>query len=220
MLKAMLFDLDGTLLDRDASLRAYVADQYDRTPAFHHVDKPVFVRRFLELDERGYVWKDRVYQSLLREFGAAGDWEALLADYVSTFSRHCVGFPGLNEMLAHLRGKGLKLGIVTNGYTAFQDGNIRALGLHSYFDDIVISEREGLRKPDPLIFDLALRRLGARPEEALMVGDHAENDVQAARQAGLGTVWKEHDDGEPPADADWTIRHLCELVPIVDRLLS
>ncbi|MBB6673523.1 HAD family hydrolase [Cohnella nanjingensis] len=219
MPKAILFDLDGTLLDRDRSLLDFVRAQYDRISAFRHVDKPAFVRRFIELDAKGYVWKDRVYQSLLSEFQADHSWEALLEDYIDGFRHHCVGFPGLHEMLGHLRDKGLKLAIITNGYTRFQENNIMALQLPPYFDEIVVSEREGVRKPDPEIFHRALRRLNVTPGEAVYVGDHPANDIRAARQAGMRAVWKEDAYYAKPDEANWTIRQLSEISALADHLL-
>lgn len=62
MLKAVLFDLDGTLLNREASLKAFIDDQYDRFDALKAVSKERYCTRFIELDNYGYVWKDRVYQ--------------------------------------------------------------------------------------------------------------------------------------------------------------
>ncbi|BAY30637.1 HAD-superfamily hydrolase [Nostoc carneum NIES-2107] len=70
MIRAILFDLDGNLLDRDASIKHFIAHQYDRFPAeLAKIAKPDYINRFIELDCRGYVWKDKVYQTLVREFG-------------------------------------------------------------------------------------------------------------------------------------------------------
>lgn len=69
-LKAVIFDLDGTLLDRDSSLGAFVVAQY-RNLGSRLTPAPFedFQRRFLELDDHGSVWKDKVYQTLVLEFG-------------------------------------------------------------------------------------------------------------------------------------------------------
>ncbi len=65
MVKAVLFDLDGTLLDRDASVERFVSVQYDRlSEHLNHIPKNDYIARFIELDCHGHVWKDKVYQSL------------------------------------------------------------------------------------------------------------------------------------------------------------
>ncbi|KOP65630.1 hypothetical protein AMS62_10510 [Bacillus sp. FJAT-18019] len=191
MITTIVFDLDGTLLDRDASLLRFVRDQYDRL-SFHAsaVDKELYVSRFVELNRRGYVWKDQVYQQLVVEFGLPLPWEELLADYISGFQHHCVGFPNLHEALGGLKSRGLKLGLISNGYGEFQFNNIRGLGIEHYFDIVVISEWEGLRKPDPRIFNNTLHRLESKSEESIYVGDHPVNDVTASRDVGMKGIWK------------------------------
>ncbi|MNH84987.1 Phosphoglycolate phosphatase [compost metagenome] len=174
-IKAVLFDLDGTLLDRDTSLVLFVRDQYDRYPHFQTVEKDVFVQLFLELDNHGYVWKDKVYQQLIAEFSIQGiEWTDLLNDYLSSFQRHCVGFPNLLNMLTQLKNNGIKLALVSNGSGQFQYDNFKALGIAHLFNETLISEWEGLRKPNPAIFKRALSKLGVEPEEALFVGDQPE----------------------------------------------
>lgn len=87
MIKAVLFDLDGTLLNRDESVKSFIHNQYDRYIQFmNHIPKDTYINRFIELDQRGYVWKDRVYQVLVDEFRIANiTWEDLLQDYITQF---------------------------------------------------------------------------------------------------------------------------------------
>lgn len=218
MLKAMLFDLDGTLLDRQASLKAFIEHQHERMTELQHIDKSVYVNRFIALDQGGYVWKDSVYQQLKLEFEIALQWEDLLEDYMERFRAHCVGFPNLHEILIYLKQNGFKLGLITNGYGTFQTKNTEVLGISSYFDAILVSEIEGLRKPDPAIFHRALHRLGVQPSDAAYVGDHPHNDVWASRNAGMRGIWKEDIHFESDFERDYTIRDLMDLKEYLEKL--
>jgi putative hydrolase of the HAD superfamily len=90
---------------------------------------------------------------------------------------------GAAEAVAGLRARGLRLGVVANWDCALPE-HLATAGLLDPFDTIVTSARAGASKPDPAIFELALRELGVEPERALHVGDEPI-DEQGARAAGL-----------------------------------
>ncbi|MCC0566490.1 HAD family hydrolase [Brevibacillus borstelensis] len=90
-----------------------------------------------------------------------------------------------------------------------------ALHIEHFFDKALISEWEGLQKPDPAIFLRALAKLGVPAEDALFVGDHPENDVRASRAVGMKAVWKRNEQFETVAEADAVIDDLGELIHIV-----
>lgn len=215
MIKGIIFDLDGTLLDRAQSLIAFLENQYNRIHAFHKVEKHVFIQRFIELDQKGYVWKDKVYQSLIEEMNLELTMEELLEDYVESFQNHCIGFPGLIELLDYIKGMNIKLGIITNGFGRFQMNNIKGLNIDHYFDEILISEIEGVRKPNIEIFMRALKRLGIEPHEAIIIGDHTVNDVEASIKAGMIGIWKEDDFFERPSNEYRSIKNLIEIKDIL-----
>ena len=73
---------------------------------------------------------------------------------------------------------------ITNG-----NANLHTIGIADFFDDIVTSVDVGVAKPAKLIFDAAVQIAGVSHQEALHVGDHAESDIQGARDAGMRTVW-------------------------------
>jgi putative hydrolase of the HAD superfamily len=199
MTTAVLFDLDETLLDRTNALIAFLADQHARF-AGRLGDAPfaVWRERFLARDARGHVHKSVVYPAILADFGGDADAaQALLADYQENCCRHARGFPGMAETLTALRGRGLKLGIVTNGETAFQTRNIYALGLDALVDTVLISQTEGLRKPDAALFRRAAERLGATPQDCLFVGDNPVADILGAHAAGMQTLWFRNDQAWP-----------------------
>lgn len=219
MIKAAIFDLDGTLLNRDESVKLFIGNQYDRLHRFvGHIPREQFAARFIELDKRGYVWKDKVYQQLVDEFRVVDiTWDELLQDYIDEFQNHCVAFPNLIEMLEVLKRKNLKLGIITNGKGKFQMDNIIALGIEKYFDAILVSEREGIKKPDPQIFERALERLDVSPNGSIFVGDHPVNDVKAAKNVGMIGIWKK-DFQWNAVDADFIVDDLAEVPSIVEKV--
>ncbi|QOR67058.1 HAD-IA family hydrolase [Cytobacillus suaedae] len=216
MIKAVLFDLDGTLLDRDASVKKFIDGQYDRLiDHVGHIAKDDYISRFIELDARGYVWKDKVYQQMVEECNITNlEWTDLLKDYIEQFKFHCVPFPNLLRMLDSLKEKSLKLGIITNGRGQFQLDNIKALGIEDYFDTILVSEWEGMKKPNVEIFRKALRNLEVDASQAMFIGDHPDNDVKASMAAGLVGVWKRDKQWEE-VEADFVVEDLMEVIDIL-----
>jgi putative hydrolase of the HAD superfamily len=219
MIKAVIFDLDGTLLNRDESVKKFIDNQYERLNKWvRHIPKEKYITRFIELDNRGYVWKDKVYQQLVGELDITEiPWEGLLQDYISQFKNNCVPFPNLLSMLEELRSNNLILGIITNGIGQFQMDNIKALGIEKYFKTILVSEWEGIKKPDPQIFKRALEQLNVLPNESIFVGDHPENDVKAAQNVGIKGIWKK-DFQWNNIETDFIVDDLAELPSIIENL--
>ena len=111
----------------------------------------------------------------------------------------------------------LLLGIVTNGYGQFQMNVIKALEIERFFGTILVSEWEGIKKPDPRIFLRAAQQLGVSPYECIFIGDHPVNDVRAAEKAGMKGIWK-RDSYWQDVGADCVIEELSELPLIVEKL--
>lgn len=212
-MKAVLFDLNGTLLDRETSIEKFIAAQYDRlTDHLSHITKKDYMTRFIELDCNGHVWKDKVYQTLATEFAIVGmSWQALLEDYDTQFQFHCVPFSFLHETLDLLKQQGYKLGIVTNGLGPFQSRTIAGLGIHNYFNTILISEIERVRKPQPEIFQSVMERLGVSDDNSVFVGDHPEADIAGAKSANMRAIWKRNSIWAEATAADAAIDCLSEI---------
>lgn len=191
MIEAVLFDLDQTLLDRKSSLDAFLRDQWERfSSRLGDAPMKVWRCRFLVLDEQGLAPKSKVYPQLLSDFG--GDptiSDALLEDYALRSCEFALGFPDMESTLIALRAKRMKLAIITNGETDFQSRNIAALGLNALVDEVLISQREGLRKPDRLLFLRAAEKLGIATSNCLFVGDNPVADILGANAAGMQTAW-------------------------------
>ncbi|WP_431799704.1 HAD family hydrolase [Halobacillus andaensis] len=219
MIRAVLFDLDGTMLNREQSLKKFAQSQYYKYIQLQQAaEESLYIARLMELDDRGYVAKEVVYDTLMEELKlkelTAG---MLVEDYFTRFQQFCTPFPQLNETLTNLKQQGYKLGIITNGKYPFQHDNIRALHIDHFFNVILTSEYEGIKKPDPLIFQRALNRLRVTAEESVFVGDHPEKDVQAAVSAGMHGVLK-RDDYWGDVNTEHEVLELDEVPDLLERL--
>jgi putative hydrolase of the HAD superfamily len=221
IVKAVLFDLDGTLLDRDTSVEQFISAQYDRlTDNLSHIPKNDYMTRFIELDCHGHVWKDKVYQTLVAEFTIKNiSWQELLEDYKLQFQYHCVPFKFLFEMLDKLKHQGYLLGIITNGRGQFQARAIEGLGIRDYFDTVLISEVEQIRKPQVEIFQKAMKQLSVSASDSVFVGDHPEADIAGAKGAMMKTIWKRNSFWSEAKEADAIIDELKEIPLILEDFL-
>jgi putative hydrolase of the HAD superfamily len=217
--KAILFDLDGTLWDRTNAVRALATEQYEHLrDALGHIPQQRYVDRIIRLDDLGRVDKRVLYETIGVQFNlSSADVARLHADFWTRFASHTRPFPEVIHTLHRLREGGIKTGIISNGSTAVQEAKIRQLGLSALVDAVLISEREGIRKPDPKIFHLALGRLGAEASQAWFVGDNPDDDIAGALAVGLRTFWRECADWPRPTAQCETIRSLDELLSLVSE---
>ncbi|MFF1902442.1 HAD family hydrolase [Kitasatospora sp. NPDC058218] len=194
----LLFDLDNTLLPRDAAFRAWARDFLtERGLPSGDLDWLVTI------DGGGYVPRSTVLSATQRRYGLDDSLDFLLAHYRRGINSH-IHCPSRNiDALRAARAAGWTLGIVSNGSTRPQLEKIRRTGLGPMVDGWVISEEAECVKPDPLIFEIAAQRCGIAPtgdwaSNTWMIGDHAPADIAGAELAGLRSVWLHH--GRPWAE--------------------
>jgi len=192
-IRAVLFDLDNTLADRRAAFAVYTERLID---AFIEVGGGMERREIAETirlaDRNGYRQKSELYAELLQSLpfrDSSVTVEDLLTFWFAEFPGCTIAMDGAAEVLAALRGRGMKLGIVTNGSGASQRGKIDRAGFRRLVDDVIVSDEVRMKKPERGIFELALQRLGVTAGEAVFVGDHPVNDVRGAAEAGMRAVW-------------------------------
>lgn len=133
--------------------------------------------------------------------------------FLNAMAEICTPLPGAVSLLKSLKGH-VKLGIITNGFTALQEIRLERTGLRDYFDALIISEQVGVAKPHPRIFDYALEQAG-NPDRSrvLMVGDTAASDILGGMNAGLSTCWLNAHHQELPEGIEptYTVTSLREL---------
>lgn len=212
---AVLFDLDNTLWQRDGAVRRVAFAQHAAFSQLASVPADIYVERLITLDDRGRADKSLAYQQIVTDFGLPVDLVSPLRDHFwATYQTFCEPVPDAVPALTALRASGIRTGIITNGTIAVQEPKIAGLGLAPLMDVILVSEREGIRKPDAEIFHRALQRVGVTPSDAWFVGDHPEFDVRGAAEAGLTAVlvrsW-----AESAPHAAYSITALSQLLPLL-----
>ena len=218
MIQAVLFDLDGTLLDRKLAHEHFMLDQATRFSAdLSGVSPQAYLEVAVRFDRNGMAARKESFPRIARELALSDELaERLMDDYRAKFPASCTLFPGVNETLEALRGAGLRLGLITNGSTVMQSGKLDAVALRAQLDAILISEAEGLSKPEVAIFHLAAARLDASPAHCVFVGDNPDADVRGAKAAGMRAVWIRDPWWEEPQEADAVIDEVRQLLPLIE----
>jgi putative hydrolase of the HAD superfamily len=188
-IKAVIFDLDNTILDRTSTFRSFT--QSFLKAYFDHLEShKTLLERIIDLDQDGYKDKSELFNELLLElpWSKKPTLSELLVYYSTEYVRSAVLMNLALEVIAHVRRK-YKIGLITNGRSSIQYGKIDQLGIRDAFDFIAVSEEVGVKKPDPTIFALALNKLEVKPEECIYIGDHPVNDIEGAAAIGMETIW-------------------------------
>ena len=189
---AVLFDLDDTLLDRDAAIRLFaerLAYRYASDLEPGSADR--LVLSFPEWDQRGFRPRDAVFLDLVDRllWRKPPDLDDFLHFWFAVFPECAVPMAGLTEVLTALREHGIQIGVVTNSTPRLQYPKIDRLGIRPLLSAILISAEVGIEKPDPRIFQIGCQRLGCQPNRTLFVGDHPTLDIRGAKEAGLTAAW-------------------------------
>ena len=145
-------------------------------------------------------WHD-VYTIFLRDLGIS-DGNGLIDRVYAEFTdlANYALFEDVPPTLERLRASGLRLGVVSN-FEEWLEQLLEELGVASFFEVQVISGVEGLEKPDPRIFRLAMERAGVMPEVSVYVGDNPEFDVGPAAAVGMFPVLIDRRGRFPDPDA-------------------
>ncbi len=202
-----LFDLYGTLVDihTDESadlvwqrLRIYLGSEGGTSTAEELKRKyfsEVKTREKAAVEERGSgveIDIAPVFEAMYKECGLCPDTQqvAALAKVFRILSTEKLRlFDGATEMLGRLKKAGKKVYLLSNAQALFTMPELKGFDLLQYFDGIIISSNEGLKKPDPRLYRLALERYDLDPAQTVMVGNDDQADCWGAARAGLDSMY-------------------------------
>jgi len=213
----ILFDADDTLFHFDAFAGLQrLFQQYDVQFSRADYDDYQAINKPLWVDyQNGAISALQLQHQRFESWAAKLDVTAqdLNSGFLSAMAEICTPLVGAVDLLNALKGR-VKMGIITNGFTALQQARLERTGFLGVFDLLVISEQVGYAKPHPAIFDYALTRMGnpAR-ERVLMVGDNPDSDILGGINAGLATCWLNADGRAQPEGINptWQVTSLKEL---------
>lgn len=211
-IRAVIFDLDDTLLNRRQMFGGWACDFIKSRTDLPNDTALYITSELLRFERRGSTPRDEVFsyfERRLSDFGAHVATDEMVKSYRDDYRRYSVLFDDAAKTLTALRERGFRLGIITNGYSLLQGQKIKTVGLSDYVDEIIISEDAGIRKPHPDIFRLCASRLGCDVSECVYVGDYVAWDIEGPLSAGMNAFFYRRNIFED---------EYCDYQPAIDRL--
>ncbi len=223
MIRAVIFDLDNTLVDFMAMKRQAVdaAVQAMIDAGFTLSIGETKSRIDAIYKEKGIEFQS-VFDQLLYDVFQKVDYKILSAGVIAyrrAREAALVPYPHVTLTLVELLKQGIHLAVVSDAPAREAWLRLSYLNFHHLFHAVVTFDDTGERKPAPGPFRKALKLLGVHPEQALMVGDWAERDIVGASNLGMKTVFARYGDtfGTVETHADYEINDVKELLAIVAR---
>lgn len=195
------FDLDDTLYDfkessmialrevyRSMSLDRFFDSEQSWIDIYHRHNASLWAEYNVGAVTKEFLKMERFRRPLM-EAGADAPTAAQLSkdldpEYLRQLAATGLTIPGTHRLLESLRSAGVKIGILSNGFTEVQHDKIETARLTDLIDCIVLSDEIGINKPDRRLFDYALKKSGAKASNSLMIGDNPDTDIAGALNSG------------------------------------
>lgn len=220
-IKHIFFDLDHTLWDFETNSNKTFSFIFERNDLqvnfndFMEVYQPINFRYWKLFREDKVSKADLRYGRLREAFDAIG-FEAndemihvLSEEYITYLADHNALFENALDVLDYLKPQ-YSMHIITNGFEEVQHRKLQNSNLLPFFDKVITSEKVGVKKPNPAIFEYAMELTGAGAHESVMIGDNFEADILGAMNVGMQAIFCKFN-GEIATKEVPTVDNLIEL---------
>jgi HAD superfamily hydrolase (TIGR02253 family) len=219
MIKAIIFDLDNTLIDFmrmkmvscNAAISAMIGAGLD-------IKREKAIKILFDLYDKYGLEEKTIFQKFLKKVSGKINYRILasgIVAYRNIRSGFMEPYPGADYVLLKLKSKGIKLSILTDAPKLKAWIRLASIKLSNFFDVVVTLEDTKKTKPSPEPFKIILNKLKVNPEECLMVGDRPEKDIKGAKKLGIKTCFAKYGNPKGKGKADYVINDIRDLLKIV-----
>ncbi len=224
MIKAIIFDLDNTLIDFMTMKRMAVSGAIRAMQdAGLSISKTKAEKVMYELYDKHGMEYQKVFQDFLKQVLGKVDYK-ILAHAIVGYRKIERGFmqpyPKVKSTLRQLDKKGIRLTILTDAPRMRAWLRLAELELSDYFEIVLTYEDTKVKKPSKKAFEKMLKKLKLKPEEVLMVGDSLDKDIAGANAVGMKTCYAKYGDlekSDKKIKADYSINNIGELLNFIEK---
>jgi putative hydrolase of the HAD superfamily len=223
VIKAVVFDLDNTLVDfmkmKRRAIEAAIPAMIDAglqtsEDEAQKIIDDIYKSEGIEYQSVFDVFLQRVLNKVDYKILSAG-----IVAYRKAREAELTPYPHVYSTLISLSKLGIKLGIVSDAPVKEAWLRLAYLNFHHIFDAVVTFDETGERKPSPVPFNAILKKLNVKPEESLMVGDWAERDIVGAAKVGMKTAFARYGDtfNTIEHNADYELKDISQIINIINK---
>ena len=224
MIKAVIFDLDNTLLDfmkmKSSSIKSAIDGMIE---AGLDLDRKKASDEIYEIyDKKGYEYQDVLSEFITEKVGKL-DYKILaggIVEYKKAKEKSLNLYPDVYETLISISKLGLKLGIVSDAPSREAWIRLYTVKIHDLFDEVVTYNDTGVHKPGKEPFELMISRLNVDFENCIMIGDWPDRDIKGAKQLGMKTAFAKYGSTQniSHSGADYDLEHITDIINIIKDL--